>query len=993
MKIFKPAWVSHDGNPIFSVDVHPDGTRFATGGQGPEKCGRVIIWNMAPIISSKDEYKDDIPKVLCQMDNHLACINCIRWSNHGKYLSSAGDDKNLMVWQLSGRINNYPSHLKSNNVFEPTNIEQWKCVATLNGHNGDILDLAWSSNDAYLASCSVDNMIIVWDANNFPQLITKILGHTGLVKGISWDPAGKYLASQSDDKSVRVWRTSDWREEAVIKEPFKESSGTTHVLRLNWSPDGQMLVSAHAMNNRGSVAQLIEREGWKTQRDLVGHRKAITCVRFNPNILYQNKTKKQVQNDRSSSISNGASVIKGSNGTKGNPNNSKTVKYSCLAVGSRDRSISVWLTSQPRPLTVAHDLFESSVLDLSWSKDGYKLIACSQDGTVAVMLFSPGELGQKLSTEEKQLYFQKLYGKLITTASMSNKPLLAEDPELMKNHADTISQRNKEIVEHQSSHSNSISQNGYGESNTSMSGMSKGPTDRQIETYLPGGKRRITPLYIQPTLPFNPSSSITFSSSKESKTKIMIETTTSNPTPTPTYTPSTPVKSTSILGIKRDHISLKPQNHRTLPPSRIDKATLFKINDSTGRTLTLEAENDTNSDKLNELRLLDEGSNKLWDVLISSKISSVIATQTLAISSCVDHSIHIFQIQSGRRLRPPLILDSAVAHVAAQKSHLLVITTHANVWLWDLVINKALMKAESISSLLFSSNSISSDKPANQKSQPKSGKNNDEDNQVNSKDSDIEVISCSLTEHYQPIILLSNGRAFLYDFELSCWSLISDSKDSITRWSSCKPSLTAMKRYLNGKHVNLIADSYSLKRNLPLTSLQMQHAFDLKRFASVIGKGGAESLQVKATKSYLDQQLASALAMRSAHEYQYWLIQSVQHYIDTGAEARLKELCSRLISSSFGEDEGSSRRGSINHRSSDSNGDASLIETNHQILGLNKKDLLREILTIISKDLRYQRIYSEYKQLLEYETSSSITDMIVSIDVNNSVAASAKSKY
>lgn len=34
MKFFKPTWVSHDGNPIFSVDIHPDGTRFATGGQG-----------------------------------------------------------------------------------------------------------------------------------------------------------------------------------------------------------------------------------------------------------------------------------------------------------------------------------------------------------------------------------------------------------------------------------------------------------------------------------------------------------------------------------------------------------------------------------------------------------------------------------------------------------------------------------------------------------------------------------------------------------------------------------------------------------------------------------------------------------------------------------------------------------------------------------------------------------------------------------------------
>uniref|UniRef100_D6RE52 Histone cell cycle regulator n=2 Tax=Mus musculus TaxID=10090 RepID=D6RE52_MOUSE len=34
MKLLKPTWVNHNGKPIFSVDIHPDGTKFATGGQG-----------------------------------------------------------------------------------------------------------------------------------------------------------------------------------------------------------------------------------------------------------------------------------------------------------------------------------------------------------------------------------------------------------------------------------------------------------------------------------------------------------------------------------------------------------------------------------------------------------------------------------------------------------------------------------------------------------------------------------------------------------------------------------------------------------------------------------------------------------------------------------------------------------------------------------------------------------------------------------------------
>jgi len=34
MKLIKPDWVSHAGAAIYSIDIHPDGTRFATGGGG-----------------------------------------------------------------------------------------------------------------------------------------------------------------------------------------------------------------------------------------------------------------------------------------------------------------------------------------------------------------------------------------------------------------------------------------------------------------------------------------------------------------------------------------------------------------------------------------------------------------------------------------------------------------------------------------------------------------------------------------------------------------------------------------------------------------------------------------------------------------------------------------------------------------------------------------------------------------------------------------------
>uniref|UniRef100_H2YBG7 CAF1B/HIR1 beta-propeller domain-containing protein n=1 Tax=Ciona savignyi TaxID=51511 RepID=H2YBG7_CIOSA len=100
--------------------------------------------------------------------------------------------------------------------------ERWRCSHTLKGHTGDVLDLAWSPGDQWLASCSIDNTVVVWDVQKFPAITTVLKGHSSLVKGVTWDPVGSYLASQSDDKTVKVWKTLDWKLEATVSKPFEE---------------------------------------------------------------------------------------------------------------------------------------------------------------------------------------------------------------------------------------------------------------------------------------------------------------------------------------------------------------------------------------------------------------------------------------------------------------------------------------------------------------------------------------------------------------------------------------------------------------------------------------------------------------------------------------------------------------------------------------------------------------------------------------------------
>ncbi|XP_061672220.1 protein HIRA isoform X3 [Syngnathoides biaculeatus] len=467
MKLLKPSWVSHNGKPIFSVDIHPDGTKFATGGQG-EDSGKVMIWNMAPVLREEDEKNDNIPKMLCQMDNHLACVNCVRWSNNGLYLASGGDDKLVMVWKRAAFIG--PSTVFGSSS-KLANVEQWRCVTILRNHTGDVMDVSWSPHDVWLASCSVDNTIVIWNARKFPEMVTCLRGHTGLVKGLTWDPVGKYIASQADDHSLKVWRTLDWQMEANITKPFSECGGTTHVLRLSWSPDGQYLVSAHAMNNSGPTAQIVERDGWKTNMDFVGHRKAVTVVKFNPKIF-----KKKQKNGSSSKPS---------------------CPYCCCAVGSKDRSLSVWLTSLKRPLVVIHDLFDKSIMDISWTLTGLGMLVCSMDGTVAYLDFSLDELGDPLSEEEKNTIHQNIYGKSLAITS-TQEPQLAttiiENPEMLKYQQERQSSaQNNCGVPCADSSAPKLNSVMNGES---LEDIRKNLLKKQVETRTADGRRRITPLCI-----------------------------------------------------------------------------------------------------------------------------------------------------------------------------------------------------------------------------------------------------------------------------------------------------------------------------------------------------------------------------------------------------------------------------------------------------------------------------------------------------------------
>ena len=115
--------------------------------------------------------------------------------------------------------------------------------------------------------------------NSYPNALRAMQGGSlyHFYDGLWYDPAERRTHDLPCERRTRYRLSQPDTVTQVYLECF-QCGGTTHVLRLNWSPDGTYIVSAHAMNNSGPTAQIVEREGWRATMDFVGHRKAVTVV-------------------------------------------------------------------------------------------------------------------------------------------------------------------------------------------------------------------------------------------------------------------------------------------------------------------------------------------------------------------------------------------------------------------------------------------------------------------------------------------------------------------------------------------------------------------------------------------------------------------------------------------------------------------------------------------------------------------------------------------
>ncbi|KAG9244376.1 putative cytosolic iron-sulfur protein assembly protein 1 [Calycina marina] len=144
--------------------------------------------------------------------------------------------------------------------------DDWGFMLVLEGHDSEVKNIAYSPSGQFLASCSRDKSIWIWEevgaeGDDDWETIAVLQEHTADVKSICWrvdDGNGEVLASASYDDTIRLWKEVEEGEWGCFAELGGEDSINEHtstVWSLAWEPTIDTKLDEGEEETEGSDSQ------------------------------------------------------------------------------------------------------------------------------------------------------------------------------------------------------------------------------------------------------------------------------------------------------------------------------------------------------------------------------------------------------------------------------------------------------------------------------------------------------------------------------------------------------------------------------------------------------------------------------------------------------------------------------------------------------------------------------------------------------------------
>ncbi|SCV06140.1 LANO_0H22980g1_1 [Lachancea nothofagi CBS 11611] len=187
--------------------------------------------------------------LLAIIEGHENEVKGVAWSHSGEFLASCSRDKSVWIWEADELG------------------EEYECLSVLQEHSQDVKHVVWHPNMNLLASSSYDDTIRLWkeDADDW-ECAAVLNGHEGTVwcSDFEKSEASLRLVSCSDDATVRVWKYVEegedgediWTLDAILPNIHSRA-----VYSVNWSSHGY--IASAGSDGILAVYKEVEQGNWE----------------------------------------------------------------------------------------------------------------------------------------------------------------------------------------------------------------------------------------------------------------------------------------------------------------------------------------------------------------------------------------------------------------------------------------------------------------------------------------------------------------------------------------------------------------------------------------------------------------------------------------------------------------------------------------------------------------------------------------------------------